>query len=842
MVNPPSLGAVGCLALVLGACNTLPELTRGLCGNGILEGEESCDLSVPTVLGDEQGLVCGGSELPEERACRLLCGDDGQVCPPGWRCKPDSGRCAYPAGELERRVGPVEPGGREQIELARLRAGAPVELMEADAVAIERRTDLLEGGLSEKLSLPGEDLTAPFALGTLPQEDFQRWVIPTRNGVLAGRLDDRGRVESALFSREDLLAGGEVDALILVDLPEPCVGSRVLVAQANPPRICIPTTAPGVNAELDCTRIDPDLEPTEEELFVVAVDVDGLPGDELLVGSRGRTSVTIFAPEVTGPGDCRAGRVNLRTVAELSLASRSTLGGAPMAADADGDGRIDVFLPGPVEGDSQEWQVALQAPVGFEAPRRDLRTLSAACPVATPPRDPGFGRRLLGVGDLSGDGIADLVTTEGVLFANSVSVGPLTLSGGLCLVSVPPTGLDYRAVLFVDADANGQLDLVEIFQEGGVIAVSRGGPLLSRSLFAIEGEAVEAAAGDFDGDGTGDVLLVGVGGDLQVWRGARVDLEDRSVERFGALPGGFRGLSSGTFTFGDAAPDARDDVLLLSRDGREVFILYGSAGGTLNAPLQPSRPSTLADARLFALGPSAVLLGALGRRDGGMLAIYPDGSAVFVPYVRALGQFRAPQLERWAWPAELIPGAAGVLRLASIDAGRLIGHLGGPSETRLGVVDLSDMSFCDLGATGESVLRIEVGDFDGNGAVDVGLVYADRGSVELRLAGDGVCGFGAPRELELPPSEGGGPRDLAATDLDLDPAEEIAVLTENGVWLFDSVDAPAREAAEFRTQEPAGLRVGDLDGDGLAELVLSSSGRLVVFGVRLSSSVLELPE
>lgn len=827
-----------CLLLTLAGCNTLPELTRGLCGNGILEGEESCDLSVPNELGD--GLVCGGPELSEEQACRILCGDDNQTCPPGWRCKPDSGHCAYPTGQLERRLGPLEPGGRDQIELARLRPDEPFELIEADAVAVERRTDLLQGGLVEKLPLPGENLTAPISLGMLPGETFERLAVPTRNGVLTSRLDANGRVDSALFPRSDLLDGGQVDSVVLVELPEPCVGSRVVTTQFEPPRICVPYSGLDGSPQLDCLGLDPAVASSGSELFVVPADVDGRPGQELVVGRLGGSTVAVLAPEVDGPTDCRGGRVSLRELAQLRLVARATLGAPPFVADADGNGRVDIFLPGPTDPqESQAWQVSLQGDDGFDEPRRDLRTPSLACPIAPPPREPVPGSRLLAVGDLSGDGLADIVTDEGVFFSANVSVGPVTFMGGLCLVSVPPSGLRYQDVVLVDVDADSQLDLVEVFQEGEVMGVSRGGSLISRSLFSLETNAITAEGGDFDGDGTGDVLLVGNDGELLAWRGARVDLERRSVERIGSVAGA-RDLSTGTVTFGDSAPDGRDDVLLLSADGREVFVLYGSAGGTLLAPFQPPPPPALLDARLFALGPAAVRIGALGRADGGLLSVYPDGSALFVPHDPITDEFRAPALERWTWPATLRPGSEGTLRLEALESDRLIAHLGGAGTPQLGTVDLSNMGYCDLGATGAIVRRIEIADFDGNGTSDAAIIYADQLGVELRLRGSGPCGFEAPQMLELPQADNEGPRDLAAVDLDLDSASEIAVLTEAGVWIFDGLGAAAREGWEVAARGATGLRSGDLDGDGLAELVLASSGRLLVLGIRVSSAALEL--
>src|SRR5688500_14426129 len=74
--------------VMLAACRDLPELSHGVCGNGVVESGEDCD-----GLADPEH-ACGGAA--EATACRYTCA--AATCPAGWGCS--DGLCRYGTGEL----------------------------------------------------------------------------------------------------------------------------------------------------------------------------------------------------------------------------------------------------------------------------------------------------------------------------------------------------------------------------------------------------------------------------------------------------------------------------------------------------------------------------------------------------------------------------------------------------------------------------------------------------------------------------------------------------------------------------------------------------------------------
>lgn len=833
--------------LVLTSCNTLPEIVTGQCGNGVLEGNESCDRGIPSQLQSRTELTCGDANLGEEFACRFTCNSSVQ-CPTGWRCKSESGTCLFASGQFDLVAGPVTPTARTQLDVL-LDESEEVILVEADTVALDRRGALLQGGLSERVPLPGTGVIGDLSVGQLPGERPGRWVVPTLEGVVVSRVDETGATQSEPFSATDLLGENVVDEAKLFELPEPCAGSRIVTVALESNAVCVPD----VNGAT-CSSLPAALGAGSGALVITATDIDGTPGDEIVVGRLGGRSVVVYRPQVIGVGDCVAGRITLRAAQTLNLQGASTrLGGRPMVADADGDGRADLFLPmapGPVGVEA--WQVALRQ-VGllrFDDPILDRRTpTSMGCPVSLPPRDSLSERRLVAVRDLDGDGRADLVTSDGVALTDVPRVDVTSLSGTACLIAAPPPGFEYASVKIGDVNADGLVDLVETYEgDARILGVSVGSRtgLLSRTFYAVPDPVQAIALGDFDADGAQDAVILQTTGALGVWRGARTEIETREVMPVGRIEGAL-GLDTGRVTLADFEPDNRDDVLLLARGGAESFVLYGSPGAQLIAPLRPPLPDDPANAVLFARGPSAAAVGGFGELNGAVLSVYPDGSSLLVPFDPDLSRFDVARQRRLQWPTELQPGSDGQLTLRPLEGRRVVAFLSGGQMSRLGVVEIGgERPYCEITDVGQTasggaltrLRRMETVDVNGDGLLDLLTVFNDdEGYIELRLSTSAApCGLG-PRQ-SIPRPSGLRLVDATILDVDRDPEFEVAMLTEDGVLLSD------RErlvfAAPVRGSEGA-IRAADIDGDGVDELIVSTGREMFVLGNQISSASLDIP-
>lgn len=424
--------------------------------------------------------------------------------------------------------------------------------------------------------------------------------------------------------------------------------------------------------------------------------------------------------------------------------------------------------------------------------------------------------------DFNGDGVMDLAVTYGAPGADVVAV-MLADQGGYLPPMLLPVGSRPRAVLAEDLNGDGAPDLLVTNRDGGGLTLYPG---LGDGGFA---GAVELPAGgaprmtravDLTGNGLPDLVTTNPGSGtittlLADGAGGYVEGPATALDR---LPS--------RFAAGDFNGDGRADlaVPLFRADGDnpplgQVAVLPGLGGGAFG------------DARVFGAGAGAsdVAAGDMDG-DGRLDLVSADTGAAQVSVLRGRGNGSFESDER-------LPGGAGPRVAAAAD---LDGN-GRPDVVVLNQLS-SDLSVYMNGPGGlrprgrvpvSSAPRgMAVGDLNGDGRPDVVVTLLTQSAVAVFLGnGDGT--FQAERRFDVRgPGQAGSavPRSVAIGDLDNDGIPDLVTGNSNldalGLLrgLGDGRFGEARAAATMPPSNfPLDVQLVDLTRNGILDVVFLST-------------------
>jgi hypothetical protein len=278
-------------------------------------------------------------------------------------------------------------------------------------------------------------------------------------------------------------------------------------------------------------------------LYVIgAGDINGDGYADLVVSETNQSYAYIYFGGPLGPAD----------TADEVLYPIGQLGSINVAAagDVNGDGYADLITAATDDNQTGTGYLYLGGPTGF--PETPSQTLAAPFP------SPGssFGEALAGVGDLNGDGYAD-VAIAGIDATNSPGVyvysgdagGLSSLPGtlrstGAFNIGAALSGGDVNGDGFSDLLAGGEQTSTEgnalLFLGGsnGISTAPAGTPLTGTTFWF--GAAV-SVAGDVDGDGYADAIVsdsaAATAGKAYCFRGSSAGLASSASVTFNALDG-----------------------------------------------------------------------------------------------------------------------------------------------------------------------------------------------------------------------------------------------------------------------------------------------------------------
>lgn len=884
-------------------CQALSDIPEGTCGNLVLEtnlGEE-CDSDALVEMPAESKQLFSCIRTTDDdtagTACHFRC-RDGAIengidtrCPPGMFCGEDDQVCRKPKGSFEDPETLVNAGAR------RLRGvdfdndtWTDLVAVGADAISVHYLSENGRLGSSYEIASPP---TVPAVIQGVGDPPLPALVLDTGLGfaVLTGR-DDRTllpKVYKAFGVKGyqwgeavDVLPGQAGDELFMYGkLPDDTYGFGLtslesggalfpLFHLASFDRVGPAAVAKLYTAEACESVVFAFTDRTEVNIYAPCNPLAEQP----VIGLEGRkTWGGVIATTVEVPSD---------SIDPMGLVIGSRL-------SAGGDERIDLYRADPADIPPSPF-----VPTGTSFQKGDQ---NAACDTTTsPPVIAGFP---LAVGDINGDGRADIIDPVGAI---------VSLNDGWLRLPCDTEREVYKAHIGrFNGDAFPDVVLVtrrwkEPGQGGPSEEVSvefrigAGGGLFNPFAFAM-GDVTDIHVGDFDGDVIDDVIVreSDAGG-----------MNARLIAFFGSIAGGPEapapiGILSNVreVVVGPTIePDGLDDLIVVSSAPQatdwDVTLLPGNTGRRLLSPLlllRKDKDSANNDVERLNR-PAKFCAGRFGEKNG-IFAVAEEtirGNAgttstttkrLWLAHVdENADPVDTKQIDITASAVDLDDGL--LLATVDIDADSgqpqdgvvgFVGGLGVPTSIVQGgykggtPVEPESVESLDLALqlTSEGMdAPMIVDDLDGDGWRDIALLVEDMDDPGVVILWNhGACSAGTDfckenlselrlsqvklvSEPSMPNPEQPGPMepplriiDIAFLRADGDALKDLAVLTDQGVYVLRMNGAVSPPALELVTTKPepldgtASLRgrslaAFDADRDGLDDLLIGTDSEIVL--------------
>lgn len=428
----------------------------------------------------------------------------------------------------------------------------------------------------------------------------------------------------------------------------------------------------------------------------------------------------------------------------------------------------------------------------------------------------------IAVGDVSGDGVPDLVM-PGVQAAILPGMGNGSFGAAQMIATQTPTDIEHVAL--IDLDHDGVLDIVlgdgdyaEIVHSDG-----HGTYAVAPALYSEPRQPRAWLAADLDGDGQPDLAQVGLGA-------AAVGILFADHGAFIAPPQFATANGAIDLALADVDHDQHLDAVVLAQRAGTVSILLGTGDGSFAAKRDAATgtfPRGFAvedvdgDGRLDVMAKSDSGVDVLrGKGDGTVMAkqSFAGGGG----YAMVSADFTSD-----GKPDALVMNSTELALMANAGDGTF------PTVVTANMSIPSNSSFA-----------LAAPDLDGNGTPDLAMAlgrldYPSNGGTLATYAGNGAGGFQALDTLVLNLC----PTSIASADLNHDGKADLVVVGIVGyVSSVSSTLAPAEvflgtggghfapPVAYLADVGPSHVTIADVDGDGALDLVIAGNATEVLHG------------
>ena len=846
-------------------CSGLPNITPGECGNAVLEFGEDCDTFVDPALGEGTG--CNSE-------CRYTCEDGGEafVCPMGWGCGVDN-VCRHGEGSFAEALGSPYLLPNQTVEVADMDGDNNPDLVGLSTSEVSVRFGSGQGQFVAELDFPlGARAGVPF-VANMDDADGADVLAPLSGGLFVGRgTTDRQLLGVTYAPFEIATSANEFLRLFPVTVDEPW--SSIAIAVGNIAgglslllvSVVLETGEGNNTAALvydDFSILD-----IAGRIPRADVDAPGVhTGQELVLPIRTDTVLRVLSTTQT-PGP--SGVSEVQFVERQSIPLPGELRNGALFADVNGNGFLDIVLGVRLGGETtNRVAVAFNNGAGGFAPAVvDNRFDVLGAVTNTLVQNPAQQRWPLASGDFDGNGLADFVSPDGLFVA---------AGGGLIPVAMRNSPDPWLEAVVADFHGDGMLDVAAVAEatDGVDFFIGTGGTLFNRGRIDTISAPFGLRVGDFDGDLIPDLSFA-------ERDSLNLDAGDTVSVMFGQSHGSLLPPTTmGRFQFvlanepmvavNDLANlDQTTDLLVQSNS--EITGLGSTAAAVLLGATERRMlsPFALVDPNDDQLN-ERPLIATAGRfdasKDNVRDVIAFSESRFWL--VKGTGDAQFSAADTVAWDSETYLEDADLRFFCSLWT---VGDLNNDGTDELIGVDNAPLPGCVSGSVGvashvmmltgtetsvptfsaeslseeyRSPKRLRLADINFDGFLDAIVVFGGERVDGGRAASgahiywnrEGVLDFAEPTQILVP--EGGGfPNDLAPLNADVDPQLELALLTEEGVYLVDvDADGVATTGDELVIDVFGARRAtaADVNRDGAWDLVISDDVLSRVFVASLQA-------
>ncbi len=675
------------------------------------------------------------------------------------------------------------------------------------------------------------------ATSFLPKVDFATGSCP--NSIAIGDLDGDGKADlvvanvssstlsvfrntgtpgtASYAAKIDLVTGANPLSVAIGDLDGDGKADLVVVSYGYGVSVFHNTGTPGVisyAAKVDLSAV---LDP--RSVAIGDLDSDG-KADLAVTSSNG---VSIFRNTGTPGAISYAARIDFAT------------GSSPFSVaigDLDGDGKADLAV-------TIRYGVSILRNTGTPgsisyAAKSDFNTSSG---ISTSPS--------IVIGDLDGDGRADLAMANYYyslvsVLHNSGAPGTINFTGFGGGVG---TGPNPKSVAIGDLDGDGKADLAVVSDGSNTVSVFRntGTPgtisYTTKTDFATGVNPRSLAIGDLDGDGKADLVVANCGSNtLSVLRhepklNQIITFNSLTSKIVGDAPFTLSAISTSGLPISYTSTDptvatVNGNIVTILRAGITSIIASQNGNAMYFPAYSVLRQLIVVDplAQIASFTPTSGPVGTAVTISGTGFSSTPANNIVY------FGATRAAVTAASATQLTVTVPIGATYQPITVLVNGIIAYSKFPFSTTYpgwGKVDATSFLPKVDFATGTNPGSVAIGDLDGDGRADLAVANYSINTISVfRNTGTpGTVSYAAKIDF----ATGANPYSVAIGDLDGDGKADLAVANyvQNTLSVFRNTGTPGRISyapkIDFATgTNPYSVAIGDLDGDGRADLAVSN--------------------